>query len=402
MQPLLLVLLLAVLATPVRSLAQPRLDMPANLEKGFLHFYNLDYAEAIRWFQQELEEAPGVARPYNHLAQAYLYRVLYRAGALETQLVSGNNPFLRRAGAEISPAEKAEFFRCIDTVLSLTQSALAKDPNDTDAMYSRGIAFGLRANYYFLVEKSWRSALSDATEARKLHNRVAELKPDFVDARLVQGAHDYVVGSLPTLYKLLGFLIGFRGDKEKGIRTLEEVSRNGTRVPYDAKVLLAAIYRREGKQMSPRAIPLLKELADKFPANHLFRLELIQLYSDLGQEAEARAVFAAMDAALASGKDAFPRMPAARLDYAKGNFNFWYRNYPEALKNLRSATQGAEDLDLHTSVLSYMRLGQVNDLLGNRDAARAAYQKAIALAPASEAAKESRGYLSKPFVRRDG
>lgn len=398
----LLVMLLLAALIPARLPAEPKLDIPPNLEKGFLHFYNLDYNEAIRWFQQEIKEQPQSARPYNHLAQALLYRVLFRAGALESQLVSGNNPFLRRAGAEITPAEKAEYFRCIDTVMSLTQSALARNPDDTDALYSRGIAYGLRGNYYFLVEKSWRSALSDATEARKLHNRVAELRPDFVDARLVQGIHDYVVGSLSPLYRMLGFLVGFRGDKEKGIRTLEQVAREGTRVPYDAKVMLAAIYRREGKVTSPKAIPLLRELADKFPANHLFRLELLQLYSDLGQEAEARRVLAEMDAAIGRDPKAFPRLASSRLHYAKGNFNFWYRNYPEALSNLRTATQGAEEMDLHTSVLAYMRLGQVNDLLGKREEARAAYQKAIALAPASEAAKESRGYLSKPYARRDG
>ena len=399
MYRIVLYLALAASFAAAQPSAVSRLEMPVNLEKGFLHFYNLDYNEAISYFEKEVKERPNSARPYNHLAQAVLYRVLFRAGALESQLVSGNNPFLRRAAADITPAEKEEFFGSINKVLSLTEKTLEKNANDIDALYSRGIAFGLRANYNFLVEKSWRASLSDATDARKLHNRVAELQPGFVDAKLVQGAHDYVVGSLPTLYKLLGFLIGFRGDKDKGIRTLEEVASKGTRVPYDAKVLLAAIYRREGKEMAPKAIPLLRELADTFPANHLFRLELVQLYSDLGREEDAKKVFAEMDRALASDPKAFPRMPHSRLEYAKGNFYFWYRQYPEALKNLRGATQGAEDLDLHTSVLAYMRLGQVYDVLGQRNNARNAYQKAIALAPQSEAAKESRGYLSKPYAR---
>lgn len=391
------VLLIAGLAAGLA--AQPKLNMPGNLERGFLHFYNLEYAEAIRSFEQEVRANPDTARPYNHLAQALLYRVLFRAGALETQLVSGNNPFLRRAGAEITPQEKTEFFRCIGKVMSLTEAALARDANDTEAMYSRGIAFGLRANYSFLVEKSWRSSLSDATEARKLHNRVAELKPDFVDARLVQGVHDYVVGSLPWHYKMLGFLVGFRGDKEKGIRTLEDVAKNGTRVPYDAKVLLAAIYRREGKETMSKAVPLLRELANKFPANHLFRLELVQIHSDLGQERQARAVFAEVDAALEKNPNAFPRMPRARLQYAKGNFYFWYRDFNEAEKQLRAATRESEDLDLHTGVLAYMRLGQVHDVLGNREPARDAYRKAIALAPQSEAARECRSYLNRPYKR---
>jgi tetratricopeptide (TPR) repeat protein len=387
------------LGAPSAALGNPALAMPPNLEKGFLHFYNLEYDEAIRAFQQEIRDQPNSARPYNHLAQAVLYRVLFRAGALETQLVSGNNPFLRRAAAEIKPEEKKEFFRCIDKVMALTDAALAKNASDTEAMYSRGIAFGLRANYSFLVEKAWRDALRDATEARRLHNRVAELKPEFVDARLVQGIHDYVVGSLPWYYKMLGFLAGFRGDKEKGIQTLEDVARNGTRVPYDAKVMLSAIYLREGKSMMPKAIPLLQELATKFPANHLFRLELVQIYSDLEQEQKVRAVFAEMDAAIVRNPKAFPHMPKARLHYAKGNFLFWYSDLKAAENHLRAATQEVDDLDLHTGVLAYLRLGQVQDLQGKREAAKDAYRKAIQLAPQSEAAKECRGYLSRPYRR---
>jgi tetratricopeptide (TPR) repeat protein len=382
-------------APPAKPTLQ--IETTANLERGFVHFYNLQYDEAIRWFREEMRQQPESPRPHNHLAQAVLYKVLFRAGALETQLVSGNNPFLRRAKAEIQAAEKQEFFGAVDSVMRLADAALARDANDTDAMYSRGIAFGLRANYRFLVEKAWRDALRDATEARKLHNRVAELKPSFVDARLVQGAHDYVVGSLPFFYKMLGFLVGFRGDKEAGIRTLEEVARKGVRVPYDAKVLLCAIYRREGKQWMPKAIPLLNELTATFPRNHLFFLELIQLHSDLGDEEAVNRVFATMEQRIAADPGHFHAMPAARLAYAKGNFQFWYKHYTQALENLKAATAGAEKLDLHTSVLAHMRLGQVYDVLGNRESAERAYRAAISLAPESDVATESRGYLRRPF-----
>lgn len=393
----LLLVLISVVAALVS--AQTRTEAPLPLEKGFFHFYNLEYDQAISWFRDEIRKNPNSPRPQNHLAQAVLYKVLFRAGALETQLVSGNNPFLRRAKAEITPAEKAEFFAALDKVFALTDAALTKEPNDTGAMYSRGVAYGLRANYRFLVEKSWRDALRDATEARKLHNRVVELDPRFVDARLVQGAHDYVVGSLPLLYKMFGFLIGFRGDKDAGIRTLEEVARDGQRVAYDAKVLLCAVYLREGKVMMPKAIPLLKELSAKFPHNHLFRLELVQLYSDLGQEQNVSQVFREMEAAIAKDPTFFHAMPPARLAFAKGNFQFWYRDYPKALESLKEATAEAEDMDLHTSVLAYMRLGQVYDLLGNRKAATAAYETAIRMAPESDVAKESRDYLRRPFQR---
>ena len=43
--------------------------------------------------------------PHNHVAQTLLFREMYRNGALETELVSGNNPFLRRKKLNPSPAD---------------------------------------------------------------------------------------------------------------------------------------------------------------------------------------------------------------------------------------------------------------------------------------------------------
>lgn len=371
----------------------------AGLEQGFIYFYNLEYGKAIRWFREEVRRNPGSPGPYNHLAEAVLYRVLFRAGALETQLVSGNNPFLRRAAAEMTEPEKAEFFAAIGKVFALTDAALATRPNDADALYARGVAFGMRANYRFFVEKSWREALRDATDARKLHNRVAELRPNFIDARFVQGAHDYLVGSLPFIYKMLGFLIGFRGDREAGIRTLEEVAEKGIRVRYDAKVLLCVIYRREDKDSAVKAIPLLRELIAAFPHNHLFFFELAQLYSDLGDEAAVIAVFEDMEKRMTRDPDFFHAMTPARFAFAKGTFRFWYRYYPEALAEFKLAVAGGDTMDLHTDVLAHMRLGQVYDMLGRREEALKAYRAAVALAPESEVARESRGYLRRPFHR---
>ena len=84
-----------------------------------------------------------------------------------------------------------------------------------------------------------------------------------VDARLIQGVHDYVVGSLPWHIKLVGFLAGFRGDKQEGIRTLEEVAARGDQNRVDAEVLLCAIYRRE--RLPRKAVPLLEASGAGFP-----------------------------------------------------------------------------------------------------------------------------------------
>ena len=79
---------------------------------------------------------------------------------------------------------------------------------------------------------------------------------------------------------MLGFLIGIRGDKEKGIRTVQEVAKNGKLNRVDAEIFLCALYRRENQ--SKLAVPLVQDLIRRYPRNYLLRMELAQMYSQAG------------------------------------------------------------------------------------------------------------------------
>jgi len=369
------------------------------IEKGFEHFYNLEYDEAIAAFRRYIERHPREPGGYNHLAQSILYREMLRAGALETELVSGNNPFLRRPKMNPSAEDQRQFDEAIRRSIELSQARLQKNDRDTQALYTLGVAHGLRANYNFLVRKAWRDALRDATTARKLHNRVTELDPNFIDARLVQAVHEYVVGSLPWHWRVLGFLVGFRGSKEEGIRILRQVAEHGQINKMDAKVLLCAIYRRE--RQPALAVPLIQELLAAFPRNYLLYFELAQMYSDLGDKERALEPLARLERLRASGTPGFNRVPPEKIYFARGNIQFWYRDLDEALENMQRAAAHADVLDLNSGVLAWMRLGQIYDLKGQRQRAIEAYRQAIAYAPESDAAKESQRYLSKPYRRAD-
>jgi tetratricopeptide (TPR) repeat protein len=232
-----------------------------------------------------------------------------------------------------------------------------------------------------------------------MHNRVTELDPSDYDARLVQGAHDYIIGSLPALYKMLGFLVGYRGDRERGIRTLQEVAQKGRANSVDAKVFLCAIYRREEKWQA--AAPLLDDLIQRFPRNYLLRFEQAQMYSSTGQKDKAIGTIQKVAELKKSGAPGYADLATERIYYQIGNIQFWYKDYDRAVDNLKKATTGGPTLDLNTGTLAWMRLGQVYDLTNRRDLAMEAYKKAIAFAPQAEAAKESRRYLSSPY-RREG
>src|SRR5205085_7522694 len=145
-------------------------DSPAA--RGFDHFFNLEYDRALADFQEAEQHDPQAIGPHNHIAQTLLYREMYRDGALESELVSGNNPFLRRQKLNPTPEVEKNFDDEVQKALDLANARLARNANDVGALYGRGAAYGLRANYNFLVRKAWRDSLRDATAARKDHNRI--------------------------------------------------------------------------------------------------------------------------------------------------------------------------------------------------------------------------------------
>jgi tetratricopeptide (TPR) repeat protein len=369
----------------------------AAVEEGFSHFYNLEYDEAIAVFDRAAAQNPASPDLHNHLAQSLIFREMYRNGALESELVSGSNSFLRRPKLNPSPETEKRILDEIAKAMAITGVRLKKNPNDTGALYAEGIAYGLRSNYFWVVKKSWRDSLRDATTARKLHNRISELEPNNVDARLVQGLHDYIVGSLPWGYKMLGFMVGIRGDKEKGIRTIQDVARNGRLNRVDAEIFLCALYRRQNQ---PRlALPLVQDLIARYPRNYLLRLELAVMYSQAGDKArglEAVEEVARLKTRHAPGYD---RVPWEKIYFQQGTIEFWYNELDRSLEHMKKVTAAAEDVDLNTGVLAYLRIGQIYDMKNRRAEALEAYRKAIAYAPEAEAAQESKKYLATPYRR---
>jgi tetratricopeptide (TPR) repeat protein len=378
-------------------IASPAGAQQALIDEGFNHFYNLDYDQAIAAFEGAIAQNPTLPDLHNHLAQTLIFREMFRNGALESELVSGSNSFLRRPKLNPSPETEKRILDEIAKSMALSDARLKQNPNDTAAMYASGIAYGLRSNYFWVVKKAWRDSLKDATAARKLHNRISELEPNNVDARLVQGLHDYIVGSLPFGFKMLGFLIGVRGDKEKGVRTVQEVAKNGKLNRVDAEILLCALYRRENQ--SKLAVPLVQDLIRRYPRNYLLRMELGQMYSQSGDGVRGLQALEEVARLKEHHAPGFDRLPWEKIYYQQGSIQFWYNDLDHSLENMKKVAAASEDVDLNTGVQAFLRMGQIYDMKQRRAEAVAAYKKAIAYAPQAEAAQESRKYLATPYRR---
>jgi tetratricopeptide (TPR) repeat protein len=367
-------------------------------DPGFQHFYNLEYDDALRIFGARVAANPNDPAADTALAQTVLYFEMFRNGALDSDIIGSSNPFVSRSRMRVTPEHNREFQGAIGRAMEICQKRIDSNPKDEAAIYTLGVAYGLRANWSFMVTKEYISALRDATAARKLHNQASELDPTSLDARFVQAAHDYVVGSLPIGFRLLGFLAGFHGDREGGMRTLKLVAESGHASRVDAAVLLSAILRRERR--SAEAVPLLASVSDQFPRNYLFRFELARVYADSGDKTNAIANLDRIEQLRAKGNPGFRTIPAEKVAFDKGNVYFWYGDLDPAVEQLKRAAAPNGEWAADEAALALLRLGQTLDLKGEHREAKSAYNEAVRLVPQSETAKEARGYIMFPYKRK--
>jgi tetratricopeptide (TPR) repeat protein len=363
-------------------------------------FYNLDYDQSIASYEKALGQNPSDPVLHNHLAHALLYRELFRDGALESELVSGNNSFIRRQKLEPPADVEKRFFGEIDRSMQLSQARIAKNARDTGALHALSVAFALRANYGFLVRKSWKASLYDSSQARRFDNEVTEIEPNNYDAKLLQGGYDYIVGNLTWTLRALGFIAGFHGDKQRGLRTIEEVAARGRENRVDAEIVLCALYRREGQ--ARRAIPLVSQLIQRYPRNYLLRFELAQMYASLGSRQNALTTLSEIAKLKQENVSGYERISWEKIYYETGNLEFWFDDLDRALENLKKVTATPtqlRELDLNTGVLALMRQGQIYDLQNRHSLAVQAYQQAVRFAPEAEAARESQHYINSPYTR---
>ncbi len=378
--------------------ANPPID--SLIAAGNEAFYNLDYDQAIAAYEKAVAASPDNPAYHNFVAQSLLYREMFRDGALESELVSGNNSFLRRPKMEPPADVEKRFFAEIDRSMQICQARIAKNPRDTVALHALSVAFALRANYGFLVRKSWRASLYDSSQARKYDNEVTDIDPGDYDAKLLQGGYDYIVGNLSWSLRALGFIAGYHGDKQRGLRTIEEVAAKGNENRVDAQIVLCALYRREGQ--ASRAIPLVSTLIARYPRNYLLRFELAQMYGSTGDRKSALKTLSEIARLKQENAAGYERVPWEKIYYETGNLQFWFDDLDGALANLKKVTGTPEqlkELDLNTGVLALMRQGQIYDLKNHHNLAIQAYREAVKFAPEAEAARESQHYINSPYTR---
>ncbi len=361
------------------------------VDAAFDHFYNLDYDRAIQEFEKVLDRRPNDPNAVNHLLTTVLMREIYRMGAMNSGEYA-NDSFIGDAHRTADPKANDRIKQLVDRAEDLEEQELKSNPNDVEALYARGVTRAEFSIYTALVERAWFSALRNAVGARHDHERVLELNPNYVDAKLVVGTHNYVTGSLPWSVKVVVAMVGLSGTKEKGLEYLREVADSSGENSVDAKVVLSLFLRREHRYDEARV--LMHDLAARYPRNYLFPLEEANLLRASGHTAEAAAGYRKVWQNGREGK--YGNLHYEMAAWGLGELMRSQKDYAGAAAAYELISE-APDPDPEILQKANLAAGEMYDLLQNRDLAMKKYQIVLAENGSTLFAEKAREHIREAY-----
>jgi tetratricopeptide (TPR) repeat protein len=361
------------------------------VDAAFDHFYNMDYDRAILEFEKILDRRPNDPFAVNHLLSTFLMRELYRMGAMNSGEYA-NDSFLGEAHRSADPKVKERIKQLVDRAETLEEQQLKANPDNVNAIYARGVTRAQFALYTALVERAWFSALRNGVGARHDHERVLELDPNYVDAKLVLGTHNYVLGSLPWSVKVAVALVGLSGTKEKGLEYLRELANSNGENNIEAKVVLSLFLRREHRYDEART--LMHDLAARYPGSYLFPLEEANLLRASGRAPEAATAYRKV---WQNGRDGkYGNLHYELSAWGLGELLRSQKDYAGAAAAYELVSE-ASDPDPETLQKANLAAGEMYDLLQKRDLAMKKYQTVLAENGSTPRAEKAREYIREAY-----
>lgn len=391
-------MMLGLLVTSVSGRADTRIHTnPMNFDppvrEAYHYFYLLDYPAAVQRFERIHEEHPGDPHATTMLLEAVVFQELYRQDLLDTTFYANDGFLTGKHATDEDPKKRDEIFALADEAVREADWRIDRNSRDVDALFARGWARSLRCTYVAMVERGFGSAFRLAGKAKDDCTKVLQIDPDYVDAKLVVGVYEYVVGALPFPFKILIGFAGITGSKSKGMELLRDDAERGVATNVDAQTVIALFLRREGKYTD--AIQVVLKLKQQYPRDFLFCLEEANLRKDAGEGMKAADAYRAI--ITDSEKPGY--FAEARLELAYfglGDALRGQRHYAEAAQAYEEAAS-AKNVGTELKVRTLLGAGECHDALGERQQALRDYQGAVDAGPNTSRADTARKRLKSPY-----
>ncbi|HEX8178811.1 MAG TPA: tetratricopeptide repeat protein [Pyrinomonadaceae bacterium] len=396
-------------ASPAPSSDASRARFDELRAKGSEALYNLDYDEARRIFMDIQRQFPDSPSGPQSLAASLWLQTMNESRRLQSSLYNSKS-FYAKTEDKVDPKTIQAFKEYTQQAKQIAEARLKQNPNDVEALYALGSITGLQAAFAGAVERRFMAALRNGMDSVDYHRKVLKLDPNCHDAEVTLGLYEYVLGSVSFPVRLVLKVGGMSGSKKKGIETLERVVAQGTRANDDARVLLITLYKREKRYND--ALKYARELAEKYPRNYLFKLEvadalITQAVIDrkagkdtTSSETEAFNIFDALMRELPGRPPAQRAIALDLIHYRYGESLFALGQFDRASQQFLAAAK-ARDAAPGLISMAYLRAGQSLDLTGKRPEAVAAYHAVLGRPDVFDMYNEAQRGLRTPYTSKE-
>jgi tetratricopeptide (TPR) repeat protein len=369
------------------------LNRQPEVQEAFQHFYEMDYDGARPRFEKIQGDHPGDPMATAYLLDAVLFRELNRLDLLDTTFYA-NDGFLTGKHTVVEDPKVRDRIRMLgDEAINEANTELRKNPNDVNALFARGWVRSLQATYAAMVERAFTGGLKQALGARGDCDRVLQLDPNYVDAELVTGVYQYVVGALPIGFKVLAGFVGIHGSKGAGMALLRDDGDRGVITRVEARTSMMLFLRREARYEA--AVKIAQGLADEYPHDYLFWLEVGNLEKDAG---EGMVAVAAYERLIETAKRPgyFPNAHLELAYYGLGDTLRGQKRFNEAVAAYREgAGEAASSLELRRRCL--LEEGKTYDLMREHDKAVQQYEAVLNTGGDTAQGDQARKYMKSAY-----
>ncbi|HEU0185913.1 MAG TPA: tetratricopeptide repeat protein [Blastocatellia bacterium] len=375
-------------------------DVIVLRREGNEALYNMDYATARAKFEEIKKRIPHHPAGDLYVATVIWLEHLNKSRRLQTSLYKNESSFYAGAEKAKEESEGDVVDQSVDRAFrdrmaqakTKALSLVARNKNDADAQYFLGAYYGVMAGYEASTARKFYSAMRNGSRSVDAHEKTVKIDPNYHDAYLSLGMYDYIVGSLPFMYKALAAVVGARGNKQRGIARLKGVVEKETATADDARVLLLAIYQNEKRYED--ALALLDQLSAKYQRSYLIKLERAYTLVSLKRSDDAYAAFED----LLKDPAATPASDLVHYQYAEALAQA--QDYKRAAEHFLEVPK-SKGADANLATLAILRTAQLYDLAGQRDDAVAQYKAVLARPNVYDTREQAEKGLKKPFREKE-
>jgi len=243
-----------------------------------------DFDSALGVFRQIQKSDPESPLGYLLEADANWWKIYLT----EANLI---DPDVFEALSEAPTPFDADFKRLDELAIHKAETHIQAHQDEARNYFYEGLAYGVRARFDALRDHALATARA-GKKLRSLSLAALKLDPKLEDAWFGVGLYNYFVDTLPTYVKMLRFLILLPGgDRNAGLRQIQQAMEKGRLVNSEARFHLAKDYSRPITRQYARSLELFGQMEQEYPHNPLWKLLVGSLELRMGQVKEGETLY---------------------------------------------------------------------------------------------------------------